>query len=75
MSGRRVESLLLWWNPKPEIYTTADGKMTEEDELLEFWVIKMKTAVQHKLVLLAMNHFSEWIAGSKKVLGGWGVLI
>ncbi len=54
---------------KPDIYTTASGKVIVEDELLNILVVKMKTLSQDDIVLMAVNHFgSEWIENSKKVL-------
>ncbi|KAK1880130.1 Sugar transporter ERD6-like 12 [Dissostichus eleginoides] len=54
---------------KPEIYTTVDGKVIVEDELLNFLAVKIKTLSQDEIVLLAANTFdSEWIEASKKVL-------
>ncbi len=47
---------------KPEIYTTIDGKIIVEDELLSFLFVKLKTVPQDDIILMAVNHFgSEWI--------------
>ena len=54
---------------KPEIYTTVDGKVIVDDELLNFLAVKIKTLSQDEIVLLAANTFdSEWIESSNKVL-------
>ncbi len=54
---------------KPEIYTTIDGNIIVEDELLSFLSVKLKTVPQDDIILMAVNNFgSEWIENSKKVL-------
>ena len=54
---------------QPDIYTTVDGKIIVEDELLNFLAAKIHTMCQDDIVLLAINNFdSERIEASKKVL-------
>ncbi|KAK7915620.1 hypothetical protein WMY93_011381 [Mugilogobius chulae] len=54
---------------KPEIYTTPDGKVIVEDELLNFLVIKLHTLTQDEVIMLVTNNFSsERIEESKKIL-------
>lgn len=54
---------------KPEIYSTSDGKIIVEDELLNFIVVKMKTLSHDEIVNLVSNNFSsEWIEESKRLL-------
>ncbi len=52
-----------------EIYRAMDGKVIDEDELLNFIVVKMRTLGHDEIVLLVTHNFSsERIESSKKTL-------
>lgn len=54
---------------KPQIYKTGDDELIVQDELLNFFAVKIKTMCQDELGLLASSHFnSQWIESSRKVL-------